>query len=105
MDIRCREIEHKFIERAKTNATFVLDTAKYCRRARIVSSMDSRGAQQMAYGIEKDLDNIDMFQIYFERYYGDYGKYELLTMRVLYDDTLSISIFWKIKNITIIDRV
>ena len=66
MDIRCREIEHKFIERAKTNATFVLDTAKYCWRARIVSSMDSRGAQQMAYGIEKDLDNIDMFQIYFE---------------------------------------
>ena len=62
MEIRWREIEHEFIERVKTNATFVFDTAKYYRRARIVSSMDSRRAQQMAYDMKRDLHNIDVFQ-------------------------------------------
>ena len=65
----------------KKNATFIFDTAKYYQRARIVSSMESRGAQQMAYKMERDLHNIDMFQTYFEAWYDDYGKYGHFTMR------------------------
>ena len=81
MGIRWRETEHEFIERAKTNATFVFDMAKDYRRARIVSSMDSREAQQIAYEMERDLHNNDVFQTYFEAWYGDYGKYRHFTMR------------------------
>ena len=44
MDIRWRETENEFIEQIKINATFIFDTAKDSRRARITSSMDSRAA-------------------------------------------------------------
>ena len=51
VDIRWRETEHEFIERAKTNAIFIFHTEKYYRRTRIVLWMDFWGAQQMAYEI------------------------------------------------------
>ena len=43
MDIRWKETENNFIERAKSNASFVFDTAKNYRKARIVSSLDIHG--------------------------------------------------------------
>ena len=58
MHIKWRKSENEFIERTKINATFVLDTAKDYWRARIVLSMDSWGAQQIAYVLERELHNI-----------------------------------------------
>ena len=81
MDIRWRETENEFIERARTNATFVFDTAKDYRRAQITSSANSREAQRIAYELERDLHNIDVFQNYFEGWYGSYGKYQHFTLR------------------------
>lgn len=72
--------ENEFFERAKKNATFVFDTAKEYRKARIVSSMDYRGPQQIANELQRDLHNIDVFQTYFEIWYGDYGKYQYFTI-------------------------
>ena len=40
--------------------------AKDYRRARMILSIDSRGAQQIAYELEKNLHNIDVFLNYFE---------------------------------------
>ena len=80
MDIRWKKIENEFIEREKINAIFVFNTVKNYQRVRIVSSMDSRRAQQIAYELESDLHNIDAFQIYCERWYGDYGKYQHFTL-------------------------
>ena len=61
MNIKWRETENEFIERTRLNTTFVFDTAKDYRRARIVSSMDSQGAQRIAYKLQKNLHNIDVF--------------------------------------------
>ena len=66
MDIIWKETENDFIERAKANANFVFDTAKDYRRARIVSTIDIHGIEQIAYELERDLHNIDVFQAYFE---------------------------------------
>ena len=83
MDIIWKETENDFIERAKANANFVFDTAKDYRRARIVSTIDVRGTQQIAYELERDLHNIDVFRAYFEGWYGNYGKFQHFTMRLL----------------------
>jgi hypothetical protein len=75
MDIRLKETENDFIKRAKTNANFVFDSAKYYWKARIVSTIDVRGTQRIAYELERNLHNIDIFQAYFEGWYGNYDKF------------------------------
>ena len=83
MDIRWKETENKFIERARTNATFVFDTAKDYRKVRITSSMDSQGAQRIAYELERDLHNIDVFQNYLKD-----GMVIIISINISYWDNL-----------------
>ena len=75
MDIRWKESEDVFIKRAKMNTSFLFDAARDYRRARIVSSVDTRGPQTISLELERDILNIEVFQSYFDGWYGDYSKF------------------------------